>query len=447
VGLLLIDVTLPEGDALSVFAYAGYEILALLFVFVILEGNFSIQSMLRMDYAMLLSLYVLTFGEFLIPRPLIMLVGHVEDPASAVSAVSLMMASIAVGRFLVRHRAPQGLGLPQARPGFLACALVIAWLAGFSYPLWTSWNEGTTIVEGALRGRWDKPWARGDLGGAESFISQLILLHYLVCALAGHLMAGDNRLGIKILSASVATTTILFSFTEGTRNIFIIYGALFVGGWLTGSSKTSKTLFVSTVLGLFVLGYIGSAQMLRFRDEGLGQYISTSSVSDESIYTETMVDNNLIALSSIINVFPSQFEYLYGEITLYSLGLPIPRALWPGKPEKLSVSTTEALGLSGLSIAVTAVGEAYMSWGYAGIVIFGLALGAFASWWERLSGGRSNLDRILYISGFFAAAITMRSLLFFTTALLPALTVLVCGRLLARFQPAMKRPARVGEPP
>ena len=117
---------------------------------------------------------------------------------------------------------------------------------------------------------------------------------------------------------------------------------------------------------------------------------------------------------------------------------PIPRALWPDKPEGLSTGIEEALDAEGFTIATTYIGEAYMAFGILGVIAASLGFGALAGWWNRLGGYSSAaaLTSVLYASGFFALAISMRSLLTFTTAALPTLALLVIVRL---FPPAVNR--------
>ena len=56
------------------------------------------------------------------------------------------------------------------------------------------------------------------------------------------------------------------------------------------------------------------------------------------------VDYNIVNVSQLTEVFPASFEYLGLEIPLNALIRPIPRVLWPGKPEGLSVTIETALG-------------------------------------------------------------------------------------------------------
>src|SRR5437763_17034167 len=96
----------------------------------------------------------------------------------------------------------------------------------------------------------------------------------------------------------------------------------------------------------------------------------------------------------------------------YAILHPVPRVMWPGKPEKLSVETADALGVKGLTVSSTFVGEAYMMAGYPGIVIVALLFGWIAGWWNRFGHDlRSQVSVVMYASGFFAAMLSMRSMI------------------------------------
>jgi hypothetical protein len=133
------------------------------------------------------------------------------------------------------------------------------------------------------------------------------------------------------------------------------------------------------------------------------------------------IDHNLPVISRLTDLFPDSVQYLGLEVAYYSIVRPVPRALWPEKPMGLSVEVADVLGLHGLTISSTFVGEAYMMGGYLAIVVVGLVLGWLAGWWNRFGQDlRSNVNVALYASGFFAAMISMRSMLWLTTAMLPS---------------------------
>ena len=69
-----------------------------------------------------------------------------------------------------------------------------------------------------------------------------------------------------------------------------------------------------------------------------------SLATEERHYDTLYIDHNIVNISNLTNVFPDVVDYLGLEIPYQSIIKPIPRALWPGKPEGLSTSIEAALG-------------------------------------------------------------------------------------------------------
>ena len=67
-----------------------------------------------------------------------------------------------------------------------------------------------------------------------------------------------------------------------------------------------------------------------------------------------------------------------------------------------------------------------MGGGYFGVGLASLLFGILAAWWNRRFVPGTNLyQNLLYASGIFAALISMRSLFWLTTAILPTIALVV----------------------
>jgi hypothetical protein len=87
------------------------------------------------------------------------------------------------------------------------------------------------------------------------------------------------------------------------------------------------------------------------------------------------------------------------------------------------------MGETQATLACTFVGEAYMSGGLVGVLLVGAALGAAAEMWNRIGRNvHSPFSQLLYASGFFCAAITMRSMFWLTVTMLPSLALWCYGK-------------------
>jgi hypothetical protein len=187
---------------------------------------------------------------------------------------------------------------------------------------------------------------------------------------------------------------------------------------------------------------ISTTVMLKFRQIGLRNYLEGNYDTTETSEDSLFIDNNLYVISRLGEVFPRPHHFLGMEIPYLALIRPIPRALWPNKPQGLSVSMEDALGVEDLTVASSFVGEAYISGGLLAVFLTGLLFGALAGWWGRLASPRnSDYGILVYASGFFAMVISMRSLFVFTTALLPTLAAMIFGWIMA--EQVLSRRARL----
>src|SRR5262249_22626352 len=147
---------------------------------------------------------------------------------------------------------------------------------------------------------------------------------------------------LVVVVAGVAFTW-FYGFAGGTRNTFAIYLVLFVGAYIMFGPTRN---WMHTVLLLVVTGGVlglSSYYMLQFRTVGLGAYIKGQ--TDSGYRQDTLfIDNDLPVIGMLINVFPNRRPYLGSEMATWALLHPVPRMLWAGKPEKLSVEVADALG-------------------------------------------------------------------------------------------------------
>src|SRR5262249_10983556 len=241
------------------------------------------------------------------------------------------------------------------------------------------------------------------------------------CILADRRSYSATKLAFVALGTAL---TFFYTFSAGTRSVFAITVLLLLGSYIIFSQNINwRRIAVLFALTAGVL-YLSAYYMVQFRQVGMGAYLQGD--SDVAGWkSETLfIDNNLVTISHLTEIFPEQIPYLGIEMAAYAILLPVPRALWPDKPTKPSVDAADALHEHGLTISSTFVGESYMMGGYAAVLMVGLLFGWLGSWWDRI--GRdlpSNLGIIIYASGFLTALGSMRSFIFTTTTLLPTLAL------------------------
>lgn len=396
------------------------------------RGN--LRNLVRTDIMALSSLYFLTLSEFLIPQPQVEAMVTARELEPALTACLVGIAAVAVGR----HFSPQPnrslLRLTNLEPPrhILIVLITICFLLGFINMLMAVNFDVKLMIDYFMAPRFAQPWGRGRFGDWRALFYELSMVLYLVPPIAGVILAGRRRYsGIQVgYVAFLFGFTLFYGFTSGTRNIFATYLATFLVAFAfaAGRERRKEVMLVISVASAAMI--YATTTMLEFR--GIGFYAYTQGVQEfegQENDRAFFVDNNLVVIARLMEIFPRQHNYLGFEIPYLALVRPIPRALWSGKPEGMSLSIEDALGADeNYTLAASFIGESYMSGGYLGIALFGLFFGVVMCWWNRLGReDNSPFGYLLYASGFFAAVISMRSLFVFTTAILPTVAAVVFG--------------------
>src|SRR5262249_3135671 len=140
----------------------------------------------------------------------------------------------------------------------------------------------------------------------------------------------------KVIVGIVVIFTFYYGFASGTRNVFVTYVITFIGMYFLAKPQIScrQALLLGVPTLVFLL--LGTVYMLEFRTVGLSNF----SIAKER--DSFFVDLNIVNISLLTEVFPDTYRFLGLEIPYNALIRPIPRALWSGKPEALSVSIESA---------------------------------------------------------------------------------------------------------
>jgi hypothetical protein len=430
-GLATTYVVLPDNPATAIYFVTAIGVMAALGIGLFLEAQGYPRALIRTDVIMLLALYGLTLVEFLFPQEIVDTELDAQTATQSVELLLLGFGGILIGRcFARRRRTAAATRSVQLSSNALFVLFLTTFCIGFFDMFFAVNFNPVELVHDMMGARFSQPWSRGSLGGTWHDLLDVVgeLVLYIVPLLAGCILADRHRYSSPQLVVVVAgvALTLFYGFAGGTRNIFAIYLVLFVGAYIMFGSKVGWT---HTVLLLAVTGGVlglSSYYMLQFRNVGLEAYINGE--TDSGFRSETFfVDNNLPVIGMLTNVFPDRTPYLGSEMATWALLHPVPRMLWPGKPEKLSVEIADALGARGLTMTATFIGESYMMGGYGAVIGVALLFGWAAGWWDRFGHDlRSNLNVALYASGFFAAMLSMRSMVWTTTAMLPSVAIWFC---------------------
>jgi oligosaccharide repeat unit polymerase len=259
---------------------------------------------------------------------------------------------------------------------------------------------------------------------------------YLIPPLAGVIMGRRKRYGIfQLIAVALGALFVFFyGFTSGTRNLLASYLVTFLIGYAFALPKERRKEIVPACIACAVILFVSTTIMLRFRNVGFKDWMKNGPPNGAPDEKSLFVDYNLWAITQLVEVFPAKHDYLGWEVPYLALIRPIPRAIWPSKPEGMSLSIEDALGTEGMTVAASFAGEAYMAGGMIAVLACGIFFGAATGWWSHLSSPKnSEMGLLIYASGFFAAVISMRSLFVFTTALMPTVAGTVIAIYLVRF--------------
>jgi hypothetical protein len=437
VGSLLVYFTMPSNvPELDIYRYCAYTLFVVLAIALVIEGLAGARSLARVDIVAIWTLYFLTFAEFLHPHVRILYENATGKAGMACGLVLVGLCGVAIGRHIaVPFRArPEQVRLPDISPrAFLRMFFLFAFV-GYLYVLLTTHFNIVEILDSLTQPRFVRPWQRSSEGDWRSFLSELDLLLYICAALGGFIFANAKsygrgaRLGVAVILLFMT----FFDFCEGARNVLLIKSGLFLLTFFMASRQThTLRLIVTTTIAAAAL-WVVSGYMLDFRNQGLSSYLTDGAA--QRLDDGFMIDNNMVSIARVVGVFPDPYPFPGTDIVIQIFTKWVPRALWAGKPVGWTTTVEEALATGGgYTLAVTYVGEAYLIAGYPSLIIISLLIGALTSWWSRVGlAARSNLDLIYYASGFFAAALGMRSIQFVTIAIVPTVAFYLFGRLLAR---------------
>jgi hypothetical protein len=443
-GLFLTGLTFYGESPSSSARYAAIGTGLSLAAFATIEVKRSWGNLLRADLVSMVALYYLIFVEFLLPQPSFDALSRNANVDLGIEVVLFSFAAMAVGRHLVTRRIkPWRLAEKQLPTPSI---LVLFWLCfgmGYLYMLASVDFDPALMIWHFMGPRFSEPWARGRFGDIEALVYELGATIYLVPPLAGIILGRRHlygRLSVSLVLLSLLLT-LFYGFTTGTRSIIGIYLITFLVAYYYAASCSLKQIAQLGAVAATIL-LATTVYGLEFRSIGLREYLRAGAAQSNHGPDEFFVDYNLLSISGLVTIFPDQHPYLGWEVPEWLAVRVVPRALWPGKPDGANVSPNLYLETSPLTtISATFVGEAYMGFGLIGSIVTGLLLGWLATFWTRKAFSiRSDFGILLYGSGFFAVAITMRSLYMLPVAALPVVAVAVLGSV-AKGKHTVRKPA------
>lgn len=254
--------------------------------------------------------------------------------------------------------------------------------------------------------RWMAPWNRGQLGGWESFVDQMPYFGYVLPSLTALLIVKRGILRLESLLAVAATGMMLLFLSQGggRRIIGVTVGAAIIVWVQAQPGMHIKKLVLSLVA---VLALLWTMQfMLNIRNGGYDSFIRNGAEFD---YLH--VDDNFLRLAQTIEFIPSEHDYVYTKQVVFALIRPVPRILWPGKPIDPGFDLPSMVGLKGVSLSNSIIGEWYIGYGWLALMFGAWLHGRLAVWANQLREyGRRAHNPIVFALAIMILVCGMRSM-------------------------------------
>ncbi len=230
--------------------------------------------------------------------------------------------------------------------------------------------------------RWNVPWARAQLGGWGSFVDQLPYFGYVLPSLTAILLVRRGLTPQTGLAIGLSIVMLLFLAQSGGRRIIGVTGGAAIIVWV--QSQTALNLRRMLGVAAALVGLLWVMQfMLNIRTVGYEAFLG----GDTAEYDYLHVDDNFLRLAQVIQLVPAQRDYVYAQQVIFTAVRPVPRVFWPGKPISPGFDLPTEVGMKGVSLSTSIIGEWYLSFGWIAVV--------FGGWFHgRLAGAANQLREV-----------------------------------------------------
>ncbi len=300
---------------------------------------------------------------------------------------------------------------------FFAAFLRFAIPSGFDIPL---------MIFYLGENRWAAPWTRGDLGGWDAFLDHAAYFGYLLPPIFALLLVRIGWTDLRTVVTLVLTLVIAIFLAQGGGRRIV--GVLVLSGLLIYAVSQPRIRLRHLVAGFVVVAMLMAVSqfMLETRSLGVSSAVLQGSDSSSRQMDYFHVDSNLWALAQLMAFVPDPIPHVYGDYLIWVLSRPIPRVFWPDKPVDFGFSLPEELGMDGVSLSITLIGELYAAGGVVVVVVGGWLYGYVAAFIGNILTETLTASRLIsYGVVSLALFAGMRSGIDFVLMLYPALAWLV----------------------
>jgi len=244
------------------------------------------------------------------------------------------------------------------------------------------------LIESLSKERTDTPWLKFRLSGqyTGSWIAILEQLGNFGLVLPSLAVVSGRLCGFlsfkTFLLLLFSAVFLAFIFQGGSRRILGLALGASIANYLLLVDRISPRLFLKAALAIVILLFLLELTLAaRSSGQGVSAVQSYNPTFDEGMTIR--VDDNFLRLTQVIWIFQESDNYLYFNRVWFMVTRPIPRVLWPGKPD-LRFDLASSLGFAGVSFSASAVADGYMAFGNVGVFMFGFVFGLLGVMWNQL---------------------------------------------------------------
>jgi hypothetical protein len=350
---------------------------------------------------------------------------------AAFIAVALFAGGCVVAKMVPPFRLPRAIResmTAEYSEGRLLALLGAFFCLGMFRFFWASGFSVEVLIEGLGAPRFSAPWSRGDFGGWDALTDALINFGYPLATFTVMLaLRGKRWVDWKVcVGVFLSAIFLLFIAQGGSRRLVgvAVGAALFT--WVCGNRNrlrfASALGVVVTIAALLVVMDV----QLEARNDGWAEYIYEAPGSGA-----IRVDDNFFRLTQVIDAVPGNHPHIGFQWIWYLIVRPIPRIFWAGKPVDAGFSLPDYLGLEGVSLSTSVIGEWYLGFGWAGVFVGGLLFGVLGRTWSQvLEDGVTVKSLGLYGFGVMVLFLGIRSMIELILLCYPLILWILADRLL-----------------
>lgn len=221
--------------------------------------------------------------------------------------------------------------------------------------------------------RWNVPWGRNQLGGWDAFLDQMQYFGYVLPSLTTLYIARRGFGPPAVMAILVTGIMLLFLGQGGGRRIIGVTVGAAILVWIQ-NQKTINFRQLGVVAASAVVLLTVMQFMLNIRTVGYAEF----SFRGASEYDYLHVDDNFLRLAQVIDIVPAEHPYVEFQQIWFTLVRPVPRVFWPGKPIDPGFDLPSIVGMTGVSLSTSIIGEWYLSYGWLAVIFGGWLHGRLA---------------------------------------------------------------------